>query len=102
MKIVNEELLNRFRGPGVCEWCKRRVSAREPHHVFTKGFGGARRLDVPINLIALCATFSGGLNCHDQFHTGQILREDLLAIVAKRERTTQQAIQEEIWRLRRL
>ena len=102
MKIVNEKLLNEFRGPGKCGWCGRTVSNREPHHIFSRGFGGARRMDIKINLIALCAAFSGGLNCHDQFHTGQILRDDLLAIVAKRESTTQDAIEREIYRLRRL
>lgn len=95
MKIISEELLAEFRAKDRCEYCGRAVLV-QPHHIFARGQESCRRLDVAINLIALC------IDDHTATHTGQILREDLLAIVAKRERTTQQDIQEEIWRLRRL
>ncbi len=102
MKIIDKPLLRRFAGPGVCEHCKRKVSSRDPHHLFGRGMGGGRRFDIPLNLISLCSAFSGGENCHARYHAGQILREMLLAIVAKREGCLQSDIEAEIWRLRRL
>jgi hypothetical protein len=56
-------------------------------------------LDVAINLVALGGADS--CNCHGRVHSGQILRIDLLAIVAARESTTQDAIKAEIARLRK-
>jgi hypothetical protein len=94
--IKDEPLLATFRGRR-CEWCGKGRS--EPHHVFSRGAG---RLDVRINLIALCAAFTGGDNCHASVHAGVITRSDLLAEVARREATTPEAIVAEIHRLRQL
>lgn len=99
MRIVDEKTLALFRGPGQCEFCKKVVSRREPHHIFSRGAG---RLDVAINLVSLCAAFAGGDNCHAAYHNGDIARYDLLAIVAYREGRLQHEIEAEIWRLRRL
>ncbi len=94
MRVVDENLLAQFRAKGRCEWCKR-ASVVNPHHIWARGMGGGGRLDVPANLIALC------LSCHEYVHAGMILRCDLLAIVARRENTTQDAITGEIYALRR-
>ena len=89
MRIVNEDVLDVFRGPGVCELCRKAVKSRQPHHVHTRGAG---RVDAAWNIVALCVPFSGGNDCHYTAHTGKPTRQDLLAIAAKREGTTVQAI----------
>lgn len=95
MKIVNESLLDEFRNALRCEWCKKPAKC-DPHHVFAKGMGGGGRLDVRVNLVALCRV------CHTLTHAGEIARYDLLAIIAVREGMLQDKIEEEVWRLRRL
>lgn len=51
----------------------------EPHHVFTVGSGGG---DIAMNLVQLCTS------CHIGAHSGSVKRDELLAIVARREGTT--------------
>jgi hypothetical protein len=95
MRIIDKPLLAEFR-PRRCDWCNR-FPPCQAAHVFGKGMGGARRLDIRINLCSLCPY------CHYDNHQGKSPTQDeLLVIVAKREHTTPQAIREEIWRLRRL
>ena len=94
MRIVNEDLLAEFRRYQSCEWCGKRCWP-DPHHVFCRGMGGGSRLDIRINLLALCR------ECHSQVHGGEIRRIDLLMVVAGRENVQIDAIVEEIWRLRR-
>lgn len=95
MIIADEKLLATYRGPGFCEHCRRMTPRRQPHHIFCRGMGGAHRLDVAINLIALCP------DCHARFHNGRILRATFLAIVAQREGRLQDEMEAELWRLRR-
>ena len=96
MKIIDEVLLDSFRFSTQCEYCKRTVlTGLDPHHMLSRGFGGGTRLDVRINLIALCR------ECHRRFHDGHILYADLLAIVSARENMLQDDIEREIFRLRR-
>lgn len=71
-------------------------AAVQPHHVWAKGMGGAGRMDVAVNLIAL------DIHCHAAVHAGKITRNKLLTIIAKREGTTVAAIERKIYRLRRL
>ncbi len=93
MRIVDEELLEKFRSKTTCEWCKKLfLSGLDPHHVHSKGAG---RLDIQWNLIALCR------RCHSDVHDGRILRDDLLAVVAAREGVLQDEIRQKIWDLRR-
>lgn len=94
MRIVNERLLDEFRSARCCEWC-RQPARCEAHHVFCRGMGSATRLDVRVNLLSLCRL------CHQKFHDGNILRCDLLAIVAQREGRLQDEIEREIYALRR-
>jgi hypothetical protein len=101
VKVIDEQLLADFRGPGTCEWCGRQVVRREPHHIYARGMGGGGRLDVRVNLVALCAPFSGGDDCHDAAHDGRITKDDLLPVVAGREGTSPGAIRDEIFRLLR-
>ena len=95
MKILDPDLLMEFRCKTRCEWC--RVSTRtglDAHHLFARGRGEAFRLDVRINLAALCRA------CHNAVHAGNILRCDLLAVVAAREGRLQDEMEAEIRRLR--
>ncbi len=94
-KIINKPLLTFFATLPRCEYCRQRP-ADHAHHVFGKGFGGWSRFDVRINLMGLCWV------CHGLYHDGHIERADLLLLVAKREKTTQDAIEREIYRLRKL
>lgn len=97
MRIVDETLLDVFRQSPRCEWCRLLTpTGCDPHHIHAKGFGGGGRLDVAINLIALCR------ECHTLVHGGFILRRCLLAIVAQREGRLQDDIEAEIMLLRRL
>ena len=93
MRFISEGTLKRYRGPGICEWCRKRSSRREPHHVFHRGMSSGNRLDISVNLVSLCATFTGGDNCHARVHNGEIMRIDLLAVVAARENTQQDRIE---------
>ncbi len=102
MRVIDNDLLDLFRGEGVCELCGRRVTRREPHHLFGRGFGGARRMDVRIGLISLCGAFSGGMDCHARVHNGKVDRSALLEVVSRREGRSVDSIEREIFALRRL
>lgn len=57
MKIVRDETLAQFRGPGLCLLCGRWYLELDPHHAFIKrGCGGGTRLDLAENLAPLCRT----------------------------------------------
>lgn len=92
MKLVDEEALDQFRGPGLCEWCGKKTSNRDPHHIFSKGAG---RVDIKENIIAL------DRHCHTMVHSGAITRSQMLEIAAKREGTTPEEITNEVYRIRR-
>jgi hypothetical protein len=85
MRIVDQPLLNSFKSPGFCCHCGKKVKSRDPHHLRSRGVGGGNRLDIPLNIISLCSTFSGGDNCHQQYHDGKIKPEVLMQLVADRE-----------------
>lgn len=103
MIVKNPALLKEFSGPGVCSWCGKSVSSRDPHHVVARGAGGGHRLDISINIVSLCTTFAGGGNCHHMAHNGrEITKSDLLAVIAAREGCLQDEIQVCVWLLLRL
>lgn len=98
MKIIDKKLLAEVRRCGECGWCKKPLRfAAEPHHLFSRGAG---RIDQPWNLIALGGPWD--CDCHGEFHRGHIRRYDLLTVVAQREGRSQDEIEEEVWRIRRL
>jgi hypothetical protein len=102
MKIVNETILDEFRTPGRCEFCRQFCPVREPHHVLARGIGGGGRMDVPVNLLALGATrpFPACL-CHGRIHNGRIDRAELLEVIAHRESLDQAEVLDILYRLRR-
>jgi hypothetical protein len=95
--IKDESLLTQFRRKTHCEWClrPRRRGELQVNHVFCRGQGGGKRLDIRVNLVSLC------WQCHGSYHDGWIKRRELLDLVAAREGTTIEAIITEIYRLRR-
>lgn len=96
MRVVDDDLLAEFRRSPRCEACGTKTpSGADPHHYFARGMGGGQRLDVRTNLVALCRL------CHTQAHAGQIRRETILDIIARRERTPANKILETLYRLRR-
>ena len=85
MRIVNEDVLQRFREFRFCECCNTPTpGGTDPAHIGSRGAG---RVDAAWNLCALDRA------CHTRHHAGgKPTRQDLLAIAAKREGTTVQAI----------
>ncbi len=73
-RIVDEALLDRFRAMRNCEHCGKPCRPH-PHHVKSRGAGGG---DTTGNVIAMAP------DCHDAVHRGQISRETLRAIIARR------------------
>ena len=92
MRIKNKALLESFPSPGLCEGCGIPCSSRERHHIFSRGAGGP---DLRCNIIMLGDAFTDQCACHAKFHNegDQAQRARFLAIVAKRERTTPEAIE---------
>jgi hypothetical protein len=96
-EIIDEKLLDEFRRTLRCGWCQRpQIHGCHPHHLLGRGMGGCRRLDVRINLIALC------VEDHAAVHAGRIEMSALLMIVAKREKRLQDDILDELYRHRRV
>ena len=73
-RVKNRKMIKAMR-KNYCERCGAYADI-EPHHVFTVGSGGG---DIAMNLVQLCTS------CHIGAHDGSIKRDELLAIVARRE-----------------
>ena len=80
MKIINDAALDKFRGPGRCEFCRFHFSSRDPHHVESKGIGGGKHLDIASNLVSLCRT------CHSTKADTPEGKDRCIAIIANREK----------------
>lgn len=100
MKVIDRELLKRFQSPGPCEVCGKPCSKREGHHIFHRGSG---QVDIAENLVSVGASHPfPQCPCHSTIHgSGKPSRDELLAIAARRENTTPEAITEKVYRLRR-
>lgn len=96
--IEDEGLLASFRGKSCCEQCGTWQGHREPHHLWKRQMGGGARIDLPFNLISLCAGF-GSNWCHRKAEDGHITKDALLAIVAAREGMQVETITEAMNRL---
>ena len=85
MRIVNDDVLQRFREFRFCECCNTPTpGGTDPAHIGSRGAG---RVDAAWNLVALSREH------HTRSHAGgKPTRQDMLAIAAKREGTTVQAI----------
>lgn len=100
MRIENPLLLAEMRLPGCCEMCGKVCRVREPAHIFARGMGGGG-LDVRINLLSLGSTLLFMCACHTKAHN-RPSQKAMLAVAARRERTTPEAICQVMWILRRL
>ncbi len=99
MKIECERILDTFRAVRCCEWCclsPGRGVQCEPHHFRCKGNGGGFRLDVSINLLAVCRV------CHSKAHAGEIPRMAILGVIASRYGADPDDVEEAIHVLVRL
>lgn len=74
-KRVKDRKMIKAMRKNYCERCGAYADI-ELHHVFTVGSGGG---DIAMNLVQLCTS------CHIGAHDGSIKRDELLAIVARRE-----------------
>lgn len=99
MIILNPALLSEFSRTALCEHCGCYARRMEAHHLTCRGFGGGQRMDVPWNLIALCNHLDN--NCHDRAQRRIIPQEDILEIVATREGTTAETVEDFLWWLAR-
>lgn len=90
--IIDEDLLGEYRACRTCWWCGETIiGSAHAHHLFGRGMGGWSRFDIRENLAALCPS------CHGAHHDGnRPLTIDLLAVVAARLKTTQEAIRDKI------
>jgi hypothetical protein len=88
MRVVNESLLSEFRTAPRCEICGRRVYPLQPDHYRCRGMGGGSRLDIRINIAALCPP------CHTEYQEApRWKRRKVLEVIAKREKTTPEDIE---------
>ena len=96
MTIIDELLLAEFRAMP-CEFCGK-PGPSDPEHVYPRALGGSRRLDVRENLVALCRYHHNNAGSGH----GEPSKAQLKAHVAKREKSTVEAIWEYLcvlWRL---
>ena len=92
VKIVNHALRREMALPGRCEWCSKLCRKREGAHLWGRGAGAS---DIRCNMISLGSTPMMQCPCHTNSHSVcKPSRSELLAVVAKRERTTPEAIEE--------
>jgi HNH endonuclease len=97
MIVINEDILQYFRGRRRCELCDRAIPEGEsahPHHAQQRGIGGGSRLDVALNLLAAC------WDCHGDLHT-RAGKDASVEVIAYREGLLPEQVQEAIWRLMR-
>lgn len=83
MKIVNDALTKSLRTPGKCRCCGKSVRMRCGAHIWAKGHGGGRQIDIPCNLVQLGMDAVMDCPCHVKNHAGQEpTHADLLACSA--------------------
>ena len=81
MIIIDQKLLDSFKEPGACSYCGAWLEQLDPHHILCRGMGGGGRIDLSINIVALCRT-----PCHSMAQANNISRPYLFELVAKREK----------------
>lgn len=92
---------------GRCSWCGKICRQRENHHIFAKGMGGNKPPgDVRINLIALGSSKTLECPCHTIIHSDartspEEKRKIAIGIVAAREGSTFEVIEDALYALKR-
>ncbi len=83
VKIVNDALTRSLCTPGKCRGCGKSVRMRCGAHIWAKGHGGGRQIDIPCNLVQLGMDAYMDCPCHVKNHAGQKpTHDDLLAFSA--------------------
>jgi len=81
--IDNPKLMKSLRTPGPCRACGKRVRMRCGAHVWAKGHGGGRQIDIACNLVQLGMDAVFDCPCHVRSHHGQRpTHAELLAFAA--------------------
>ncbi len=99
MIILNPALMREFSAKQICEYCGRYARRMECHHMMGRGFGGGTRMDVRWNLIALCNFMDS--DCHGRAQRYQIPVEEIRQIIADREGTTSETVEDFLFWLAR-
>lgn len=92
-KKCDTDLLRDFAGR-LCELCMSSTQTCA-HHILARGMGSGGRLDVAMNLVSVCDP------CHRLIHLGHIKRALLFKLVGWREGMDPEAVETELYRLRR-
>ena len=83
MKIVNDALTRSFLRHGNCRYCGKGPIQLCAAHIFAKGHGGGRQVDIPCNLIALGMNPIFDCQCHHNSHQcGDPSQAELLMVSA--------------------
>ena len=90
-KIISKENILAIK-KRCCELCNNYANEL-PHHIRTTGSGGD---DIKENLIQLC------FKCHIKAHSGEIKKESLFTIVAKRENLPLETVLELVYKNRKM
>ncbi len=95
MIIRNPKLIRECRSKGRCDFCAKPCKKREGAHLVSRGAGGS---DLKCNLVCLGSSnepISVSCRCHSLSHAGKPpTHQDLLSIIAKREKVTEAVIVE--------
>lgn len=94
MIVKNESILRLFKGPGNCQYCGRWCNRLEAHHATCRGIGGANRLDIIENLLAVGSVWDCG--CHDRITRGDIKPATVWLRIARREGKSVEWIMERV------
>ncbi len=99
MRHIDEKFLASGRVSGHCEVCGKWCKTRCFHHVFPRGSG---RLDIPANVVCVGMNVFLECLCHNNLESMPPAEAKRigLGIIAKRERTTPEAIDDVITILR--
>lgn len=97
MKVIDENMLDRFRHATSCSWCSRPTpTGCDPAHYIAKGTDSHKRMDLPENLASLCR------RCHTSSHDGNEPTPDQLAVViAAREELAVEPMKNFLWAVQR-
>ncbi len=103
MKIVNDKLTSSMRVAGKCRYCGKSVKLLCGAHIFAKGHGGGRHIDIPCNIVLLGFDPWQGCPCHNRNHAGRSpTTEDLLRVSAEDNDCSPNDIVDLIFLIRRM
>ena len=93
--IEDDALLNYYRNQERCSRCLQPCWPCEPHHCYRKGMGGGSRMDVCLNILAVCRA------CHQHLQEAPGGREEGWRLIEKREGLEEGQAEAAVWVLLR-